>query len=93
MDDLTLLDSLSERELDVLRLLAEDLSNREIAESLFISTETVKWYNKQIHSKLDVSSRKEAVSKAHSLGLLERTFWQCRQSCRSVPRTGCIPFA
>jgi len=73
LDNQTLLDPLSERELDVLRLLAENKSNREIGDDLFISAETVKWYNKQIYSKLDVSSRQEAVQKAHDLGLLERT--------------------
>jgi len=72
MESQSLLDPLSERELEVLRLLAEDKSNREVGEELFISAETVKWYNKQIYSKLDVSSRSEAVQKAHTLGLLER---------------------
>jgi len=72
MDNQTLLDPLGGRELDVLRLLAENKSNREIGDELFISAETVKWYNKQIYSKLDVGDRRTAVQKAHSLGLLDR---------------------
>jgi DNA-binding CsgD family transcriptional regulator len=64
-------DSLKPREIEVLRLITDGLSNREISEQLFISVETVKWYNKQIYSKLDVSGRKEAAHKAQQLGLLD----------------------
>jgi predicted ATPase/DNA-binding CsgD family transcriptional regulator len=68
---MTLRDSLKPREIEVLRLITDGLSNREISENLFISVETVKWYNKQIYSKLDVSGRKEAAQKAQQLSLLD----------------------
>jgi predicted ATPase/DNA-binding CsgD family transcriptional regulator len=62
---------LTPRELEILRLMAEGLSNKSIAERLFIGFETVKWYLKQIYSKLQVSSRTQAIAVAHSSGLLE----------------------
>lgn len=62
--------NLKPRELEVLRLMADGLSNREISEQLYIGVETVKWYAKSIYSKLDVSNRKEAAHKAEELGLL-----------------------
>jgi predicted ATPase/DNA-binding CsgD family transcriptional regulator len=65
-----LLEPLTEREVDVLRLLAEGLSNREIAQRLVIAPETVKWYNKQIYSKLNVHSREQAVARSRLAGLL-----------------------
>ena len=58
------IDSLTNRELDVLRLIAEGLSDREIAEELTLALETVKWYNKQIYSKLGVRNRTEAAAKS-----------------------------
>ena len=61
---------LKSREIDILRLMADGLTNREIAERLFIGFETVRWYAKQIYNKLDVSGRGEAADKARSLGLL-----------------------
>jgi DNA-binding CsgD family transcriptional regulator len=64
------LEPLTEREVDVLRLLAEGLSNREIAQRLVIAPETVKWYNKQIYSKLNVHSREQAVARSRLAGLL-----------------------
>jgi DNA-binding CsgD family transcriptional regulator/tetratricopeptide (TPR) repeat protein len=65
------LEPLSERELEVLRLLAEGLSNREIAQRLTLSLETIKWYNRQIYSKLDVRGRTQAAARARELDLLE----------------------
>jgi predicted ATPase/DNA-binding CsgD family transcriptional regulator len=62
---------LSNRELDILRLLAQGLSNQEIAERLILSLETVKWYNKQIYSKLGVNSRTKAVARAREEGLFD----------------------
>jgi LuxR family maltose regulon positive regulatory protein len=69
----TLVDPLSERELDVLRLIAEGLSNAEIARRLFISISTVKWHNTNIYGKLGVESRIQAAAKARRLGLLTDT--------------------
>ena len=65
-----LIESLSDRELDVLRLLAEGLSNPRIAERLFVSLNTVKTHTKNIYGKLGVGSRREAVSQARAIGLL-----------------------
>jgi len=66
-----LYESLTWREHDILRLLAERRTNKEIAQTLGIELTTVKWYNKQIYSKLDVTSRYQAVAKARDCGLLE----------------------
>ncbi|MFN8597913.1 MAG: AAA family ATPase [Anaerolineae bacterium] len=66
-----LLEPLTEREWDILRLLVKRLSNAEIAQSLTLSVSTVKWYVKQIFSKLDVHNRAEAVARAAQLGLLD----------------------
>lgn len=65
------MEPLSDRERQVLRLLAEGLTNREIADKLFISYETVKWHNKQIYSKLGVNNRTQAVAKSREHNLLE----------------------
>ena len=64
-------DQLTPRELEILRAMAEGLSNKAIAERLFIGFETVKWYLKQIYSKLHVNSRTQAIAAARSSGLLE----------------------
>jgi len=53
-----------------LRLIAEDLSNQEIAGKLFVSLNTVKTHAKNIYLKLDVDSRTKAVVKAKELGLI-----------------------
>jgi class 3 adenylate cyclase len=66
-----LLEPLTERELEILRLLAEGLSDREIAQKLVLAQGTVKWYNKQIYSKLDVHSRAQAVERGRELGLFD----------------------
>ena len=65
-----LMDPISEREVEVLHLIAAGLSNREIAEKLFISLNTVKTHTKNINSKLDVNSRTRAVARAKEIGLL-----------------------
>jgi ATP/maltotriose-dependent transcriptional regulator MalT len=56
--------------LEVLQLVAEGLSNREIAGRLFISLSTVKGHTANIYSKLAVKSRMQAVAKARVLGIL-----------------------
>jgi LuxR family maltose regulon positive regulatory protein len=65
-----LLDPLTEREMDVLRLLATGMSNPEIADSLVIAVSTVRSHLKNIYSKLDVHKRWDAVQRAEELGLL-----------------------
>ena len=65
-----MIETLSLRELEVLRLLAVGLSNEEIGTKLFISLGTVKWHVKNIFSKLGVGSRTQAVVHAQHLGLL-----------------------
>ncbi len=67
----TWLESLSPREIEILTLISEGLSNREIAQRLILSLETIKWYNKQIYRKLGVNSRTQAVNKAQEFGLFE----------------------
>ncbi len=66
----TLIEPLSARELDVLRLIAEGLSNKEIAQQLFLAHSTVKWHTRNIYGKLIVKNRTEAVAKARQLGIL-----------------------
>ncbi|MCG8350854.1 MAG: LuxR C-terminal-related transcriptional regulator, partial [Chloroflexales bacterium] len=65
-----LIEPLSERELEVLRLIAQGLSNREISERLFLALSTVKGHNRQIFGKLQVQRRTEAIARARELGLL-----------------------
>jgi LuxR family maltose regulon positive regulatory protein len=65
-----LIEPLSERELQVLRLLTSNLSSPEMAEELFISPNTVRTHIKNIYQKLDVHSRSEAIERAHEVGLL-----------------------
>ncbi|HEY53434.1 MAG TPA: AAA family ATPase, partial [Caldilineae bacterium] len=69
--DFELIESLSERELEILALFAEQRTNQEIANALFLSLNTVKWHARQIYGKLEVSNRREAVERAHQLGLLD----------------------
>ena len=66
----SLVEPLSERELEVLRLLAQGLTNREIAEELTVTVGTAKTHLNHIYGKLDVHSRIQAVTKAKELGLL-----------------------
>ncbi len=63
-------EALSEREFEVLRLIADGLSNREIADRLVISIPTVKKHVENIHGKLNVHSRTQALARARELGLL-----------------------
>ncbi len=65
-----LIEPLSQRELKVLYLIAQGLSNREISERLFLALSTVKGHNQKIFNKLQVQSRTEAVARARELGLL-----------------------
>lgn len=65
-----LVEPLSQRELKILQLIAQGLSNREIGERLFIALDTVKGHNRNIFDKLQVQSRTEAIARARDLGLL-----------------------
>jgi LuxR family maltose regulon positive regulatory protein len=67
---LSLMEPLSERQLEVLRLAADGLSNETIAARLFVSPGTVKGHLHQIYGKLDVTGRFSAVARARELGLL-----------------------
>ena len=67
-----IIDPLSPRELDVLRLLAEMLSTTEIAAALFVSINTVRTHIRSILRKLGVTRRNDAVRRARDLHLLER---------------------
>lgn len=60
----------SERELEILRLIAQGLSNREIGQRLFRALDTVKGHSRRIYGKLEVRNRTEAVARARELGLL-----------------------
>ena len=62
-------DELSDRELDVLRLLRSDLSGPDIARELLVSLNTLRTHTKHIYTKLGVTNRREAVSRAAELGL------------------------
>ena len=65
-----LLEPLSPRELEVLHLMAQGLSNQEMSERLVLALDTVKGHNKKIFGKLHVQRRTEAVARARELGLL-----------------------
>jgi LuxR family maltose regulon positive regulatory protein len=65
-----LIEPLSQRELEVLRLIAQGLSNAEISQRLFLALSTIKGHNLRIFAKLQVQSRTEAVARARELGLL-----------------------
>jgi DNA-binding CsgD family transcriptional regulator len=62
---------LSERELEVLKGMAEGLSNAEIGERLFLSTHTVKSHASRLFEKLDVKRRTQAIQKGKALGIIE----------------------
>lgn len=61
---------LSKRELEVLQLMAEGLSNQEIAERLFVSLNTIKTHSSKVLEKLDVERRTQAVEKAKRLSII-----------------------
>jgi pimeloyl-ACP methyl ester carboxylesterase/DNA-binding CsgD family transcriptional regulator len=69
-DKAPLLDQLSQREREILTRLSGGLSDQQIADELFLSLNTVKWYNRQIYSKLGVNSRTQAITRARALGFV-----------------------
>ncbi|WEK54127.1 MAG: LuxR C-terminal-related transcriptional regulator [Candidatus Cohnella colombiensis] len=68
-----LIESLSQREVEVLELIAKGLSNREIGEKLFLALDTVKGHNRRIFEKLQVQRRTEAIARAGELNLFPNT--------------------
>ena len=62
---------ITSREKEVLELIASGMSNKEIAESLFVSPNTVKTHTSNLLSKLDVTSRSKAVQRARTLSLIQ----------------------
>lgn len=72
MSDSEWIEPLSERELEVLQLIAEGLSRPEIASQLVLSLNTVKTHARNIYSKLGVNNQMQAVGKARGLGLLDK---------------------
>jgi len=65
-----LIDPLSDRELEVLQLVAEGLSNHEIAQKLVVTVGTVKKHLNNVFGKLDAQNRTQAVARARALNLL-----------------------
>lgn len=65
-----LIEPLSDRELEILQLVADGLSNREISERLYLALSTIKGHNRNIYGKLGVQRRTEAIARARELGLL-----------------------
>ena len=63
-------ESLSKREIEIIVLVSEGLSNKEIAEKLFLSTKTIKSHLYNIYQKLNVSNRRQAAEKVSTLGML-----------------------
>jgi LuxR family maltose regulon positive regulatory protein len=68
-----LIEPLSEREVEVLQLVAEGLTNREIASRLFVSLNTVKAHTRNLYGKLNVHSRTQAIVRSQELGILPGT--------------------
>ena len=64
------LEPLTRRELQIVNLLDTDLTNKEIARELVVTTETVKLHTKHVYRKLSVNNRRAAITLARSLGLL-----------------------
>jgi LuxR family maltose regulon positive regulatory protein len=68
-----LVEPLSERELEVLQLIAEGLTNPDIAVRLFLALNTVKVHTRNIYGKLNVHRRTQAIARSQELGLLPRS--------------------
>jgi ATP/maltotriose-dependent transcriptional regulator MalT len=64
------IESLTDRELEILRLITEGQSNTEISQHLYVALSTVKGHNLRIFNKLQAQNRTEAVARARELGLI-----------------------
>lgn len=73
VDQSDLPEPLSEREIELLQLIGDGLSNRDVGDKLFISLHTVKAHTRNIYAKLEAHNRTEAVTKARAFGLLPPT--------------------
>ena len=69
-DQSNLIEPLSDREIEVLRLVAKGLTNKVIAERLYLSIHTIKTHTRNIYGKLGVNNRTQAVNKARTLGII-----------------------
>jgi LuxR family maltose regulon positive regulatory protein len=72
-DQSELVEPLSEREIEVLQLIAEGLTNQEIASRLFLSQNTIKVHTRNIYGKLNAHSRTQATLRSRELGILPRS--------------------
>lgn len=70
LNEQSLIEPLSERELEILQLIASGLSNQEIGGQLYLSLNTVKAHTRNIYGKLEVNSRTQATARARALGIL-----------------------
>ncbi len=66
----TVSEQLTRREVSILKRLESGLSNKEIAEAIFVSEGTLKWHLHNVYGKLDVKNRSGAISRAKGLGIL-----------------------
>ncbi len=64
-----LIEPLSQRELEVLKLICQGLSNQEICDRMFLALDTIKGHNRRIFEKLQVHRRTEAIARARELNL------------------------
>jgi LuxR family maltose regulon positive regulatory protein len=70
VDQSKLIEPLSEREIEVLQLITEGLTNQEIASKLYLSLNTIKSHSRNIYAKLGVHTRTQAVARGRALGLI-----------------------
>lgn len=70
-EKMTSLDELNPREKEIVKQLSLGLSDQAIADRLFLSLNTVKWYNRQIYSKLGVRTRTQAIARVQKIGILK----------------------
>lgn len=84
-------DALTKREIEILRYLEQGRSNKEIARTLEISVDTVKWYLKAIFAKLGVARRGQAVAQARRLRVLDASEGKVPASSGASPSTRSAP--